>query len=89
MRISEIVGVQDGDYQIEDIFAFEQTGVDANAAAVGRFYATGYRPRCIDRLRASGIDLPDGLFRQRRLSLVGTAADGSDESMPHQVDETP
>jgi pilus assembly protein CpaF len=61
-RISEIVGIEDGMYRLEDVFGFEQTGVDAQGAAVGHFYVRGYRPACLNRLRAAGTALPDELF---------------------------
>jgi pilus assembly protein CpaF len=73
MRISEIVGVENGVYKMEDIFGFEQQGVDDDGTAQGRFYATGYRPQCLARLRASGIDLPDSLFEPREWSRRGNS----------------
>ena len=88
MRISEIVGVQDGDYAIEDIFGFEQTGLDSNGNAVGHFYATGYQPQCTARLRSSGIELPDGLFAKRELSAGDLTATADNDQPPIQVDET-
>lgn len=66
MQVSEIVGVRNGEYVLEDVFGFEQTGVDSGGNAVGEFFATGYRPKCLARLKASGIDLPDELFTARR-----------------------
>jgi pilus assembly protein CpaF len=66
MQVCEIVGVKDGEYVLEEIFGFEQTGVDAGGTAVGEFYATGYRPHCLSRLKASGVNLPDELFVARR-----------------------
>lgn len=67
-RISEIVGVQDGKYRIEDVFCFRQTGVDQNTGALGEFAATGYRPVCVDRFAAAGIVLPENLFQARTYS---------------------
>jgi pilus assembly protein CpaF len=64
-RISEIVGVENGSYRIEDIFGFRQLGVDEDGAAYGEFYATGYVPACVERLRAAGEELSDDLFRQQ------------------------
>jgi pilus assembly protein CpaF len=52
---------------MEDIFGFEQTGVDEEGNAKGDFYVTGYRPQCLNRLRASGIRLPDEMFDERRI----------------------
>ena len=61
-RISEIAGFSAGSYQIEDIFGFRQTGVDASGQAVGEFYTTGYRPRCLASIEAAGLDVSDDWF---------------------------
>jgi pilus assembly protein CpaF len=66
MRISEVVGIKDGMYQLEDIFGYEQTGVQ-DGQAVGEYYVTGYRPACLKRFQAAGIELPDALFEARKL----------------------
>jgi len=66
MQVSEIVGIKDGQYQLEDIFGFEQTGVDAEGSAVGEFFATGYKPKCLTRMKAAGVTLNDNLFLPRR-----------------------
>jgi pilus assembly protein CpaF len=68
MQVCEIIGVEDGTYQLEDIFGFEQTSVDENGIAQGHFYATGYVPYCLGRMRASGIELGDIMFRQQRFA---------------------
>jgi len=62
-RISEILSVENGAYRIEDIFGYRQTGVDSTDTAVGEFYATGYRPACLERIRTSGAQVPDDWFR--------------------------
>ncbi len=61
-RVSEIVGYAEGGYQIEDIFGFRQTGVDTEGNAVGEFYTTGYRPRCMAQIESAGISLQENLF---------------------------
>ena len=71
MQVCEIVGIRDGQYQLEEVFGFEQTGVDAEGTAVGEFYATGYRPKCLGRMKAAGVNLPDDLFVQRRFRAGG------------------
>ncbi|OYW20010.1 MAG: pilus assembly protein CpaF [Planctomycetales bacterium 12-60-4] len=68
-QVSEIVGVQNGGYILEDIFGFEQTGVDELGVAQGEFYFTGYRPRCLARLRSCGIRLADEMFDRRRIPV--------------------
>lgn len=69
MRVSEIVGIRNGDYHVEDIFGFEQQGVDENGNAFGHFYATGYRPQCVQRLVASGVELPGDLFERKEFGV--------------------
>jgi pilus assembly protein CpaF len=66
MQVSEIVSPSQGTYAIEDIFGFEQTGVSNDGVAVGEFFATGYKPQCLSRVRAAGVSLPDSLFEARR-----------------------
>lgn len=68
-QVSEIVSVQNGGYVLEDVFGFEQTGVDELGVAQGEFYFTGYRPRCLARLRACGIRLADEIFDRRRIPV--------------------
>lgn len=76
MQVSEIVGLKDGGFQLEDIFGFEQLGINDVGIAQGEFYFTGYRPKCLSRLRASGLRLPDELFDRRRIPV-------STESLVH------
>ena len=65
-RVSEIIALNErGDYQVEDIFGFEQTGLDDQGNAIGHFYSTGYRPACLKRMEASGIRLRDQIFEQK------------------------
>jgi pilus assembly protein CpaF len=60
--ISEITGMENDVITMQDIFVFERTGVSANGKVVGRFRATGIRPKCSDRLAASGRPLTAGMF---------------------------
>ena len=64
-RISEIVSVENGEYRLEDIFGFRQLGLDENKMAFGEFYATGYVPQCLERMRALGEEISDDVFRKQ------------------------
>jgi pilus assembly protein CpaF len=68
MRISELCGCQDGSYQIEDIFVYRMSGVDASGRARGAFYATGYEPQALKRLASRGFDIPSLMFAARELN---------------------
>ena len=62
IRITEVVGMESGVVTTQDLFAFEQSGVDAQGRVTGTYRGFGIRPRASDRLRAQGIDLPGTLF---------------------------
>ncbi len=53
---------------MQDIFKFEQIGVNSKGRAYGRFVATGLRPSFLDRLKAAGCDLDPSLFEGRMLA---------------------
>jgi pilus assembly protein CpaF len=61
-QISEIVGMEGDVITMQDIFTFEQTGVDEDGRVIGRLHATGIRPRCMDRLKAHGIEMSADAF---------------------------
>lgn len=64
--ISEVMGVEDDQLQMHDIFAFERTGVSPRGHVIGRFAATGTRPLCLDRLKAYGVHLSKSIFDEVR-----------------------
>ena len=64
-HITEIVGMEQDTVVMQDIYKFEQDGVDENGRAHGRFVATGIRPTFMPRLESSGVRLPASAFRQR------------------------
>ncbi len=70
MRVSEIVGLENDDYRVQEIFGFKQCGVDAHGLAQGHFYSTGNVPVLNNRLQELGIDLPANLFQERKLTQV-------------------
>jgi pilus assembly protein CpaF len=65
--ITEVVGMEGDTIIMQEIFKFEQLGVDHNGRAHGRFVSTGIRPTFMERLESSGCELPQDLFRQRVL----------------------
>jgi len=60
--VSEIVGMEGEVITMQELFKFERQGLGEDGKVLGRFEATGIRPRFADRLRQSGIDLPSVLF---------------------------
>jgi pilus assembly protein CpaF len=49
----------------QEIYKYEQEGIDENGRAHGKFIATGIRPTFMTRLEAAGVRLPSSAFRQR------------------------
>src|SRR6187200_2620963 len=60
--ISEITGMEGDIISMQEIFVFEKMGVTQDGKVIGRFRATGVRPKCCERLKASGIHLPADMF---------------------------
>ena len=55
--------MEGGVITIQDIFVFERTGISARGTVMGRFRASGIRPKAAERLEASGIKLPQDMFQ--------------------------
>ncbi|HXE81055.1 MAG TPA: CpaF family protein [Vicinamibacterales bacterium] len=60
--IAEITGMEGDIITMQEIFVFEKLGVTQDGKVIGRFRATGVRPKCAERLRACGIHLPPDMF---------------------------
>ena len=66
MAITEVAGMEGDVITTQDIFTFEQTGIDEHGRVMGHFSATGVRPTFAAKLARSGINLPPELFRYRK-----------------------
>jgi pilus assembly protein CpaF len=54
--ISEITGTEGSVITMQEIFRFEQTGVDSQGRVLGDFRAMGVRPRAMERIERFGIN---------------------------------
>lgn len=61
-HITEVQGMEGEVVVLQDIFIFEQKGLDDHGKIIGRFRPTGIRPKFMNKLETSGIRLPDDLF---------------------------
>ncbi len=64
INISEVIGLNQLDILVQDLFAFERTGIGDSGRVLGKFHSTGARPRCLERLRLSGINLSPRVFEE-------------------------
>ncbi len=62
--ISEVLGVVHDRVEVQDIFQFERIGVNSEGKVMGRFKYTGVTPLILNRLKISGIKLPDSVFEE-------------------------
>ncbi|MCB9963197.1 MAG: CpaF family protein [Hyphomonas sp.] len=62
MSIAEVTGMEGAVIQLQEIFKFERTGTDDNGKVVGKFVATGLRPKFLDEMERRGVHMPQGLF---------------------------
>jgi pilus assembly protein CpaF len=62
--ITEITGMEGSIVSLQEIFAFEKQGLDADRRVKGRFFATGVRPKFCEKLQAQGIHLAPELFSE-------------------------
>jgi pilus assembly protein CpaF len=67
VSMQEITGMEGEIISMQEIFRFEQTGIDADGKVQGHFCATGVRPRFADRLRMFGAAVPDDTFDPDRV----------------------
>lgn len=66
MSVSEITGMEGDTITMQEIFAFNQTGIKPDGSVDGHFSATGVRPRFMERLRIHGAKIPDQFFDPTR-----------------------
>ncbi|MEL7643188.1 MAG: CpaF family protein [bacterium] len=59
--VQEVVGMEGDIITMTELFAFEQTGID-NGQILGRLRPTGLRPKFMEKIEASGINLPPSIF---------------------------
>jgi len=64
-RVTEVVGMESGTIQLQDIFIFKQTGRDNNNTIVGHFQPTGFIPSFYETLAELGHSNDVSLFDRR------------------------
>jgi pilus assembly protein CpaF len=71
LSVQELLGMEGNVVTMSEIFRFVQTGIGREGKLEGYFEATGIVPRCLDRIRVTGVELPHELFeRGRRMAAA-------------------
>jgi pilus assembly protein CpaF len=64
VSVAEIVGMERDVVAMQDIFVFKKSGISEEGKVLGRYEATGIRPKFADRLEVSGVAVPASLFNE-------------------------
>jgi len=64
--VAEVTGMEGDVIQMQEIFRFVRTGMEADGKILGHFEATGIRPRFLEDMRAMGIEFPGKYFEPGR-----------------------
>lgn len=67
ISVTEVQGMEGDVVVMQDIFRFEQDGIDADGKAYGRIVSTGVRPLFMDRLLSHGCKIEPSVFQERNL----------------------
>jgi len=62
VSVAEVSGMEGQVVTMQDLFRFEQTGVDTDGRVLGELRTTGIRPRFAEKFEVAGIHLPSDLF---------------------------
>lgn len=62
-HITEVEGMEGDIITLEDLYVFDQQGLDEDGRIVGSFHSTGMRPKCTEKLAMNGIRLNPDMFR--------------------------
>ena len=61
-RVTEIVGLEGDQVTMQDIFEFNQTGVDEKGGVLGAFRATGSVPTFVEEIASRGLTIDRTMF---------------------------
>lgn len=61
-QIAEVVGVESGTIQLQEIYRFQHEGVDADGNTLGQFRPSGFIPTFYEALREQGVPLSIEVF---------------------------
>ena len=62
INIAEVTGMEGDIITLQDLFRFENHGLDSDGRITGEFLTSGLRPMCTEKLAMTGVVLPPDLF---------------------------
>jgi len=68
--VTEVQGMEGDIITMQDIFKFEQLGIDDEGRAYGQFVSTGIRPGFLERLKSAGCPVNPSIFERQAFSVT-------------------
>ena len=62
INIAEVTGMEGDIITLQDLFRFENHGLDSDGRITGEFLTSGLRPMCTEKLAMNGVVLPPDFF---------------------------
>lgn len=62
INIAEVTGMEGDIITLQDLFNYEQAGVNEEGKIVGSFVGSGLRPMCMEKLQMNGVDFDLDIF---------------------------
>jgi pilus assembly protein CpaF len=60
--VAEVTGMEGQVVTMQDLFRFDQKGIDSEGHVVGEFHFTGIHPQFAEKFKLAGIELPQDIF---------------------------
>jgi pilus assembly protein CpaF len=70
VSLQEITGMEGNVVSMQEIFSFQQTGIDDEGRVHGDFVFSGIRPRFMDKFQVAGIRIPPSLLDPSNIEQV-------------------
>jgi len=67
ISLQEITGMEGEIVTMQEIFLFERRGIGEDGTVLGRFRASGIRPKFVQRMRTFGVNVRDDMFDPSRV----------------------
>lgn len=69
VQVSEVTGLQGEAISMHDLFVFQQSGMDEDRKAIGRFEGCGIVPNCLSRFEKYGVRVDRSIFERKEFEF--------------------
>lgn len=70
VSLQEIIGMEERTITMQEIFSFDQAGVDSKGQIQGVFRAKGVLPKFFEKFRIHGVPVPSDIFRTTKEDII-------------------